>query len=129
MMLPVPEPTQNRNVVRGAMTVICLGRFSITRAATATIQSIPPAACINAAVVTTARMMAMAAAGGSPGASPKMKTRMKVPYPPPNPPPTPPGPGAHDDAAQDDERLEDEAHAHGESFLVVEVIRSPGRAL
>src|SRR6188508_2073807 len=90
MMLLVPAPIENRNAVIGAMNVICFGRFSITPAATATIQSIPPAACIIAAEVTTARMMATAAAGGSPGASPKMKTRTNVPSPPQSPTPTPP---------------------------------------
>jgi hypothetical protein len=53
MMFPVPEPTQKANAVRGAMTVICLGWLSITRAAMATIQSMPPAACISEAAVTT----------------------------------------------------------------------------
>src|SRR5215203_2993744 len=90
MMLLVPAPIENMNAVNGAMSVICLGCFSMTRAATDTIQSMPPAACIIAAVVTTARMMASAAAGGSPGASPKMKTSTKVPRPPHRPTPTPP---------------------------------------
>ena len=90
MMLPVPEPMQKRNAVSGAIKVICLGRFSMIRAAIATIQSIPPAACMRAAVVTTARMIATAAAGGSPGASPKMKTSTNVPRPPQSPTPTPP---------------------------------------
>ena len=90
MMLLVPAPIENRNAVNGAMTVICLGRLSMTLAAIATIQSTPPAACIMAAEVTTARMMASAAAGGSPGASPKMNTRTNVPRPPHRPTPTPP---------------------------------------
>ena len=90
MMLPVPEPIQKRNAVSGAMRVICFGRFSMIRAAIATIQSMPPAACMRAAVVTTARMIATAAAGGSPGASPKMKTSTNVPRPPQSPTPTPP---------------------------------------
>ena len=90
MMLLVPAPMENKNAVKGAIRVICLGRLSMTLAAIATIQSTPPAACIMAAVVTTARMMASAAAGGSPGASPKMKTRTNVPRPPHRPTPTPP---------------------------------------
>ena len=90
MMLLVPAPIENTNAVSGAIRVICFGRFSMTLAATATIQSMPPAACIIAAEVTTARMIASAAAGGSPGASPKTKTSTKVPRPPHRPTPTPP---------------------------------------
>ena len=90
MMLLVPAPMENANAVSGAIRVICFGRFSMIFAATATIQSMPPAACIIAAEVTTARMIASAAAGGSPGASPKTKTRTKVPRPPQRPTPTPP---------------------------------------
>src|SRR6478609_3741259 len=90
MMLLVPAPMEKRNAVSGAMRVICLGRFSMTFAATETIQSMPPAACIMAAEVTTARMIASAAAGGSPGGSRKTKTRTKTPRPPQRPTPTPP---------------------------------------
>src|SRR6478752_4604129 len=90
MMLLVPAPIEKRKAVSGAMRVICLGRFSMTFAATETIQSMPPAACIMAAEVTTARMIASAAAGGSPGGSRKTKTSTKVPRPPQRPTPTPP---------------------------------------
>src|SRR6478609_2837846 len=90
MMLLVPAPIEKRKAVSGAMRVICLGRFSMTPAATDTIQSIPPAACIMAAEVTTARMIARAAAGGSPGGSRKTKTSTNVPSPPQRPTPTPP---------------------------------------
>src|SRR4051794_39167258 len=90
MMLLVPAPTEKMKAVNGAMRVICFGRFSMTPAATETIQSMPPAACIMEAAVTTARMIAIAAAGGSPGTSPKTKTSTNVPRPPHRPTPTPP---------------------------------------
>src|SRR4051794_951750 len=90
MMLLVPAPTEKMKAVNGAMRVICFGRFSMTPAATETIQSMPPAACIMEAAVTTARMIAIAAAGGSPGTSPKTKTSTNVPRPPHKPTPTPP---------------------------------------
>ena len=55
-----------------------------------TSQSMPPAACIAPAAVTTARMMSMALPGMEPGAMPKMKTRMNTPRPPQMPRPMPP---------------------------------------
>ena len=84
-MLLVPAPMENPNAVSGAISVICLGRLSITRAAIITIQSMPPAACIIAAAVTTARMIATAVAGGSPGASWNTKTSTPTPRPPHSP--------------------------------------------
>ena len=85
----MPAPTEKRKAVSGAIRVICFGRLSMILAATSTIQSIPPAACIMAAAVTTARMMAMAPPGGSPGASWKMKTSTNTPRPPHRPTPMP----------------------------------------
>ena len=57
MMLLVPAPTEKTNAVSGASSVICLGCFAMIPAATVTIQSMPPAACISEAAVTTARMI------------------------------------------------------------------------
>ena len=112
MMLLVPAPMEKRKAVRGAISVICFGRFSMTPAATETIQSMPPAACIIAADVTTARMIARAAAGGSPGGSRKMKTSTKVPRPPQSPTPTPPARVPMTIAPEHDECFEHELDAH-----------------
>ena len=116
MMLPVPEPTQKRNAVSGAIRVICFGRFSMIPAATDTIQSMPPAACIIAAAVTTARMIASAAAGGSPGGLAEDEDQDERAEAAPETDADAPGPRAHDDGPEHDECLEHEADAHGVSF-------------
>ena len=77
-------------------------------AATFTIQSIPPAACISEAAVTTARMIATAAAGGAPGASRKTKTRIADTDAAPQADADAADAGAHDDAPEDDGELEEE---------------------
>ena len=89
-MLLVPAPTTNAYETRGAMRVISRGRFRMSFAATWTSQSIPPAACMAPAAVTTARMMSMALPGTEPGGSPKMNIRTKTPTPPQMPRPMPP---------------------------------------
>src|SRR5436190_12692974 len=89
-MLLVPAPTENRKAVSGARRLICFGCLEMMPAATFTIQSMPPAACISDADVTTARMMKIAEIGGSPGFSWKMNTSTVTPRPPHTPTPIPP---------------------------------------
>ena len=103
---------EQRTRSSGAIRVICLGRLSMTLAAIITIQSMPPAACIMAAAVTTARMIATAPAGGSPGASPKMNTSTKTPAPPQRPDGDAAVARAHDDAPEDHQGLEHECDVH-----------------
>ena len=67
-MLPVPAPTVNRNDIAGARKVTDWGRDLMTRAATDTIQSTPPAACMAEAAAMTAMTMNTASVGGAPGA-------------------------------------------------------------
>ena len=66
MMLLVPAPTENSERGQGCDEGDLLRVLPMNRAAIATIQSMPPAACISAAAVTTARMMAIAAPGARP---------------------------------------------------------------
>lgn len=61
----------------------------MARAATPTIQSIPPAACITDAAVMTTRTMNTASVGGLPGLSWKPNTRTKSPTRPQTPSPMP----------------------------------------
>ena len=118
-MLPVPAPTQNANAVSGAIRVICFGRLSITFAATNTIQSMPPAACISAAVVTTARMIATAADGRCARSLTEHEHQDERAEAAPQADPHATRSGPHDDAPEHHQRLEHEADAHADSSVLV----------
>ena len=88
-MLPVPAPTVNRNDIAGARKTTDLGRRLMTFAATDTIQSMPPAACMVEAAVITVMTMKTASTGALPGASPKKKMSTATPTSPQTPSPIP----------------------------------------
>lgn len=88
-MLPVPAPTVKRNDIAGARKTTERGRFRITFAATDTIHSIPPAACITEAAVITVMTMNTASTGALPGADPKPNTSTATPTSPQTPSPMP----------------------------------------
>ena len=116
-MLLVPAPMENRNAVSGAIRVICFGRFSMTLAATATIQSTPPAACIMAAEVTTARMIAQGGRRRLAGRLAEDEDEDERAEAAPQADPDAAGPGAHDDGPEHHQRLEYEAHVHARCLL------------
>ena len=59
-MFPVPAPTVKRNDIAGARKTTDFGRLRMTFAATDTIQSMPPAACMVEAAVMTVMMLSLA---------------------------------------------------------------------
>ena len=110
MMLPVPARSEGERHQRrdgGDLIRMALDHPGSHR----TIQSMPPAACISAAAVTTARMMSIAEPGGSPAVR---RTRTPAPRTEtaPEAHPDTTGTGAHDDRTDDDQCLEYEDHTH-----------------
>ena len=78
-----------RNDIAGARKTTDLGLRLITLAATETIQSMPPAACMVDAAVITVMTMKTASTGALPGASPKTKMSTATPTRPHTPRPIP----------------------------------------
>ena len=70
-MFAVPAKKEKNHVTRGAMKTMRLGFARIIRSAILTMQSIPPAACIVEAAVTTAKIIRITSTGAPVGRSPK----------------------------------------------------------
>ncbi len=70
-MFAVPAKKEKNQVTNGAINTILFGFARMIRSAIRTIKSIPPAACIADAAMTTAKIIRITSTGAPVGLNPK----------------------------------------------------------